>query len=143
MKKKWSSRVPSYIPCILHSPRSASIRLCASHVRISIPCWMHPLVSFGGSEEDVAADDSMSLMASDTEKWACPFVVPVPFPSSQPTQPSVDSELICALTKAVADLGLAWVALEETPSLHHQCSSHQHHPHNEFLRSAWTWLFPL
>lgn len=29
------------------------------------------LIFFGGSEEEVAADDSISLTALDAEKWAC------------------------------------------------------------------------
>lgn len=42
-----------------------------------------------------------ALKASDT------------LPSSTPTHPSMDSQLICSLTKAVEDLALAWSAPEE------------------------------
>lgn len=35
-------------------------------------------------------------------------------PLTQTTRPNIDSELIRVLTKAVGDLGLAWLALEET-----------------------------
>lgn len=66
------------------------------------------LVSFGGSEEDVTADDFMSITASDAEDWACPDDDSDLLSSSQPTWPSMD-----ILMKAVKDLSLAWSALEE------------------------------
>ncbi len=69
---------------------------------------VYGIVSFGGSEEDVTADDSISITASDAEDWACPDDDPDLLSSSQPTRPSMD-----ILTKAVKDLSLAWSALEE------------------------------
>lgn len=74
------------------------------------------LVSFSGSEEDVAADDSMSMTASDVKDWACPGDYPDLLSSFQPSRPSMDSKLIRILTKAVKDLSLAWSALEEPAS---------------------------
>ncbi len=75
------------------------------------------LVSFSGSEEDVATDDSMSMTASDVEDWACPGDYPGPplIFSTNTAQPSMDSKLIRILTKAVKDLSL-WSALEEPAS---------------------------
>lgn len=43
-------------------------------------------------------------MTSDTEEWACSDEDLDTLSSSQPTWPSVDSELIRVLTKAVEDL---------------------------------------
>ncbi len=62
---------------------------------------MSDLVSFGGSDDELA-DDSMSLVASDTD----------PAPSGLPTpsaaKPGMDAELFRVLSKAVEELGLEW-----------------------------------
>ncbi len=76
------------------------------------------LVSFGASEEDVIiedviADDSMSLAASDAEEWGGSSGEPEVLPPSQTPRPKPDAELICVLSKAVEDLGLEWSAQEE------------------------------
>ncbi len=64
------------------------------------------LVSFGTSEEDVIADDSMSLATSDAEEWGGSG-------GGQPAGPRPDAELIRALSKAVEYLGREWPAPEE------------------------------
>ncbi len=71
------------------------------------------LVSFGASEEEIAVDDSMSLTASDAEVWCASGKEPEALPSSQPSWPKPDSELIRVLSKAVEDLGLEWSAPDE------------------------------
>ncbi len=66
------------------------------------------LVSIGASEEEIAIDDSMSLTASDADECVCSGEEPEAPP---PSAPSVDSELIHVLTRAVEELGLAWSAV--------------------------------
>lgn len=71
------------------------------------------LISLCVFEEEVVPDDSMSLMASDAEEWACSSEDPDTLPPKQATQPSMDSNLIRGLSKAVEDLDLDWSAPEE------------------------------
>ncbi len=72
------------------------------------------LVSFGGSDDELA-DDSMSLVASDAEElWGS---VTDPFPSGLPApsaaKAGMDAELFRVLSKAVEELGLEWSPPEE------------------------------
>ncbi len=57
----------------------------------------------------------MSLTAYDAEEWAGSGEEPEAPTLSQSARPSVDSELIRILTKAVEELGLDWTALEGPP----------------------------
>ncbi len=73
------------------------------------------LVYFGASEEvviieDVTADESMSLAASDPEVWGGSSGEPKILPPSQTLRPKPDAELI----KAVEDLVFEWSAPEKT-----------------------------
>ncbi len=77
------------------------------------------LVYFGASEEvvtieDVIADDSMSLAASDAEEWGGSSGEPKILPPSQTLRPKPDAELIRVLSKAVDDLVFEWSAPEKT-----------------------------
>ncbi len=71
------------------------------------------LVSFGTSEEEIAVDETVSLMTFNAVEWVCSGEEPAAPPPSQSARPSVDSELICVLTRAVEELGLGWIAPEE------------------------------
>lgn len=80
---------------------------------------MSGLVYFGASEEDVIiedviADDSMSLAASDGEEWGGSGGESEILPPSQTLRPKPEAELIRVLSKAVEDLVFEWSAPEET-----------------------------
>ncbi len=72
------------------------------------------LVSFGGSDDELA-DDSMSLVASDAEElWGSvtdPALSGLPAPSA--AKAGMDAELFRVLSKAVEELGLEWSPPEE------------------------------
>lgn len=110
-----------------------------------------PLTPMSGQ---IAPDDSMSLTASDAEELACSGKEPETPPLTQSTQPSVDRQLICVLTKTVEDYGLAWLATEKPAhgllhkwylkGWHQQYSCHRPAPfllavHEELTR---TWCVP-
>lgn len=58
------------------------------------------------SKKEIAIDDSMSLTSSEAEEWCASGEEPEALPSSQPSWPEPDSELIRVLSKGVEDLGL-------------------------------------
>ncbi len=72
------------------------------------------LVSFGGSEDELA-DDSMSLAASDAEELSGSITDPAPsrLPAPSAAKAGMDAELFRVLSKAVKELGLEWSPPEE------------------------------
>ncbi len=112
------------------------------------------LVSFGGSEEELA-DDSMSLAASDAEELSGSVTDPALLPSSAPSpaKAGTDAELLRVLSKAVEELGLEWSPPEEPSSSrldewflpgrrqapHQRSSPFFPEVHDELTRS---WCFP-
>ncbi|ROL46723.1 hypothetical protein DPX16_12616 [Anabarilius grahami] len=72
------------------------------------------LVSFGGSEDE-PLDDSMSLVASETEGWAGESEDPAHLPTLEPIdyKPGMDAEIFRILSKAVEELDLEWAPPEE------------------------------
>ncbi len=70
---------------------------------------MSDLVSFGGSDDELA-DDSMSLVASDAEELSGSVTDPAPsgLPTPSAAKPGMDAELFRVLSKAVEELGLEW-----------------------------------
>ncbi len=73
-----------------------------------------PLVSFGGSDDELA-DDSMSLAASDAEELSASITDPAPsrLPAPSAAKAGMDAELFRVLSKAVKELGLEWSPPEE------------------------------
>lgn len=65
------------------------------------------MVSFGGSKED-PVDNSMSLVASDTEELTGPAKDPTPLPSLEPidVRAGMDADLFRVLSRAIEELGL-------------------------------------
>ncbi len=72
------------------------------------------LVSFGGSDDELA-DDSMSLVASDAEELWGSVTDPAPsgLPAPSAAKAGMDAELFRVLSKAVEELGLEWSPPEE------------------------------
>ncbi len=72
------------------------------------------LVSFGGSDDELA-DDSMSLVASDAEELWGSVTDPAPsgLPAPSAAKAGMDAELFHVLSKAVEELGLEWSPPEE------------------------------
>ncbi len=72
------------------------------------------LVSFGGSDDELA-DDSMSLVASDAEELWGSATDPAPsgLPAPSAAKAGMDAELFRVLSKAVEELGLEWSPPEE------------------------------
>ncbi len=75
---------------------------------------MSDLVSFGGSDDELA-DDSMSLVASDAEELWGSVTDPAPsgLPAPSAAKAGMDAELFRVLSKAVEELGLEWSPPEE------------------------------
>lgn len=84
----------------LHYPCSASSCQCVYALDSTPSSAASRLVPFDTSEEEVAVDNSMSLTASDAEKWVCYGEKPKAPSLYQSAQPSVDSVLIHILTRA-------------------------------------------
>ncbi len=121
-KKQWSSGPhPSGLseitsdqrPCTSLSLQRLSLPVCFTREDQRPSSAANGLVSFGASEEEVIVDDSMSLTASDAEEWAGSGEEPEAPALSQSARPSVDTELIRILAKAVEELSLDWTAPEE------------------------------
>ncbi len=70
------------------------------------------LVSFGGSDDELA-DDSMSLVASDAEELWGSVTDPAPSGLPAPSAAKARMELFRVLSKAVEELGLEWSPPEE------------------------------
>ncbi len=75
---------------------------------------MSNLVSFGGSDDELA-DDSMSLVVSDAEELSGLVTDPAPsgLPAPSAAKAGMDAELFHVLSKAVEELGLEWSPPEE------------------------------
>lgn len=69
----------------------------------------------GGSEDD-PLDDSMSLVASDSEDWAGSMNDPSLLPSLEPIV-ARNTKLLYVLSKAVEELGLEWTPPDEPTRL--------------------------
>lgn len=66
-----SELTPAHIPHASLSPQDYDSPVHFSHEDQCPSSAVSSLVSFGGSEEEAVADDSMSLTASDAEDWMC------------------------------------------------------------------------
>ncbi len=71
------------------------------------------MISFGASDDEM--DDSLSLVASDTEELSGSMTDPTLLPpsSSRSARPRTDDELVRVMSKAVGELGLEWSPPEE------------------------------
>ncbi len=72
------------------------------------------LVSFGGSDDELA-DDSMSLVASDDDELSGLVTDPAPLglPAPSAAKAGMDAKLFRVFSKAVEELGLEWSPPEE------------------------------
>ncbi|MGL4480728.1 MAG: hypothetical protein ACRCVK_21215, partial [Aeromonas veronii] len=74
------------------------------------------LISFGGLDDE-PLDDSMSVAASEAERWAGEPEDPAPLPSLEliDSGAGMDAKLFRVLSKAVEELDLEWAPPEEPP----------------------------
>lgn len=104
--------------------------------------------------DDITANNSVSLAALEMEEWGYSGEEPKAAPPPQVPRPKPYADLIRILAKAVEDLGLEWLAPDESahgfldkwflPETHQQSSRHRPAPflpavHDELTK---TWRAP-
>ncbi len=107
-----SRRLRSRVPRFRHTERFLPSFL--SNLTSVPSASVSDLVSFGGSDNELA-DDSMSLVASDAEELWDSVTDPAPsgLPAPSAAKAGMDAELFRVLSKAVEELGLEWSPPEE------------------------------
>ncbi len=106
--------VPAQIPHASLSPHREVSPVLFSQPDQRPSASVSDLVSFGGSDDELA-DDSMSLVASDAEELSGSVTDPAPsgLPAPSAAKAGMDAELFRVLSKAVEELGLEWSPPEE------------------------------
>ncbi len=109
-----SELTPAQIPRALLSPHREVSPVLFSQPDQRPSASVRDLVSFGGSDDELA-DDSMSLVASDAEELSGSVTDPAPsrLPAPSAAKAGMDAELFRVLSKAVEELGLEWSPPEE------------------------------
>ncbi len=109
-----SEHTPAQIPRASLSPHREMSPVLFSQPDQRPSASMSDLVSFGGSDDELA-DDSMSLVASDAEELSGSVTDPAPsgLPAPSTGKDGMDAELFRVLSKAVEELGLKWSPPEE------------------------------
>ncbi len=122
-KKQWgrgsqrpveSERTPAQILRASLSPHREMSPVLFSQPDQRPSASVSDLVSFGGSDDELA-DDSMSLVASDAEELWGSVTDPAPsgLPAPSAAKAGMDAELFRVLSKVVEELGLEWSPPEE------------------------------
>ncbi len=109
-----SELTPAQIPRASLSPHREMSPVLPSQPDQRPSASVSDLVSFGGSDDELA-DDSMSLVASDAEELSGSVTDPAPsgLPAPSAAKAGMDAELFRVLSKAVEELGLEWSPPEE------------------------------
>ncbi len=111
-----SELTPAQIPHASLSPHREVSPVLFSQPDQRASASVSDLVSFGGSDDELA-DDSMSLVASDAEELSGSVTDPAPsgLPAPSAAKAGMDAELFRVLSKAIEELG--WSGLHQRSPL--------------------------